>query len=485
MTLMNTNSKRIRVLQDLSMGMLGFSGIPQDTRLMFKTLSHMPDIEVTGLLSEMGPGYTDNISTRISTNKQFNILQGSLFLLAASGVELNNRRRLPSSLGRFIKLYRLLTRKYAIAPLDFDALDDSIWRLFFQKTLEAEDRDLILKQQFALTNLNFTSFTNRLRLPFFRAPRLSTEGYDFLITSEPRPIAVSAGTRHIARCHDIIPLTDPDMFDEFSVTKTAFRMIQKSGPKSIYCCVSKPSEEQLLRVFPDLKGRTITIPNALPTLIPERSIPIREIIKIRKSDALAGPHVSIGDDFSYILAVCTLEPRKNISNLVRAWERVRNEAFPNIKLIIVGRPGWKYESTLSAMRPGIAAGNIIHLQDVPSPELRSLYKNARCFVFPSFSEGFGFPPMEAIQCGTPAIVSDIAAHRWVMGEAATYVDPYDVDDIAGKIMKLLLTQQSDLPGEVFNAHTRFTLDRYSVDQISGQWAELFGRLKHDEFLRSD
>ena len=84
---MQPADKRMRVLQDLSMAMLGYSGIPQDARLMFKTFSRLPDVEVTGLLSEMGPGFTRRTSTQHFDARQQEIFNGSIFLLGVSGIE--------------------------------------------------------------------------------------------------------------------------------------------------------------------------------------------------------------------------------------------------------------------------------------------------------------------------------------------------------------------------------------------------------------
>jgi glycosyltransferase involved in cell wall biosynthesis len=487
---------RMRVLQDLSMGMLGYSGIPQDTRLMFKTFSRLQDVDVTGLLSEMGPGFTRRVSTKRMPLKQRGVFNGSMFLLGVSGVETDR-----TGGGRLARLKRRVMamveplQTHGVAQLDFDSLDDAIWRLFFDKTLEATDREHILAQKFALTNLNFVSFLRRFQSQVFTSPKLDTRGYDFLVTSEPRPIRVSPGTRHIARFHDAIPITDADMFDSVDVLNTAFGMVYRSSPTAIFSCVSQPSEEALLRIFPQLKGRTTTIPNALPEIAhPDGGVlPVTEIVRARSSS------VSFGNDeerttlreaalgtlspdkpFRYILAVSTIEPRKNFTSLVRAWERVRYQHDPDVKLIIVGRPGWRFEPTLAAMRPRILEGSLLHLQDVATVELQALYSQAECLVSPSFSEGFGFPPLEAMQWGTPAIVSDIPAHRWVLGDAALYVDPYSVPDIARKIAQLVVADDRENLRRELRAKATRVLARYAPDVVGQQWAELFARLKRGE-----
>jgi glycosyltransferase involved in cell wall biosynthesis len=488
--------KRMRVLQDLSMGMLGYSGIPQDTRLMFKTFSRLKDVNVTGLLSEMGPGFTRRISTKRMPAKQRGVFNGSMFLLGVSGVETDRvgGTRLSRLKRRVLSLGEPFT-SYGVAPLDFDSLDDAIWRLFFDKTLEAADREHILAQKFALTNLNFVTFLRRFQSSMFTPPKLDTRGYNFLVTSEPRPIRVSRGTRHIARFHDAIPITDADMFDNVDVVNTAFNMVYRSSPTAIFSCVSQPSEEALLRIFPQLKGRTTTIPNALPEVTPANAtiLPVSEIVRARASSASWGNEaersslreaalgkLSADKPFRYILAVSTIEPRKNFTSVVRAWERVRYQNDTDVKLVVVGRPGWRFEPTLAAMRPRILEGSLLHLQDVTNVELQALYANAECLVSPSFAEGFGFPPLEAMQWGTPAIVSDIPAHRWALGDAALFIDPYSVPDIARKITQLVVADDRDSLRRELHAKAARILARYAPDRVGEQWAELFARLKRGE-----
>ena len=184
--------------------------------------------------------------------------------------------------------------------------------------------------------------------------------------------------------------------------------------------------------------------------------------------------------FRYILAVSTLEPRKNFTSVVRAWERIRYQHDPDLKLIIVGRPGWRFEPTLAAMRPRILEGSLLHLQDVSSVELQALYAQAECLVSPSYSEGFGFPPLEAMQWGTPAIVSDIPAHRWAMGDAVLYVDPYSVPDIAKKIAQIVVADDRETLRRELRAKAVRQLARYAPEAVGDQWAELFARLKRGE-----
>jgi glycosyltransferase involved in cell wall biosynthesis len=130
----------------------------------------------------------------------------------------------------------------------------------------------------------------------------------------------------------------------------------------------------------------------------------------------------------YLLSVSSFDPRKNLNNLVKAFKKIDEE----IKLIIVGS-----NSTNFALHKELPDKNIIIKGYVSDNELGSLMKNAEAFIYLSFYEGFGLPPLEAMGIGCPVIVSDIPAHREVCGNAALYADPHNIDDIKNKITFIL------------------------------------------------
>lgn len=132
----------------------------------------------------------------------------------------------------------------------------------------------------------------------------------------------------------------------------------------------------------------------------------------------------------YILSVSSFDPRKNLVNLIAAFKKLNT----NIKLVIVGFKNNKFEFELNEKSLNT---NIINKGYVSDNELSSLLNNAEAFVYLSFYEGFGLPPLEAMCIGCPVIVSDIAAHREVCGNAAIYVNPYDVEDIKINLYNVL------------------------------------------------
>ncbi|MDP2638058.1 MAG: glycosyltransferase family 1 protein [Candidatus Levybacteria bacterium] len=135
----------------------------------------------------------------------------------------------------------------------------------------------------------------------------------------------------------------------------------------------------------------------------------------------------------YLLFVGTLQPRKNIVRLIEAFSKIKN----NIQLVIVGKKGWLYEEILEAPRKYGVENKVKFLDFVPDEELPSLYKNALGFVLPSLYEGFGLPVLEAMKYGCPVITSNISSLPEAGGDAALYIDPEKVSDIASKMQLLI------------------------------------------------
>lgn len=146
---------------------------------------------------------------------------------------------------------------------------------------------------------------------------------------------------------------------------------------------------------------------------------------------------------NYILFVGTLQPRKNIVRLIKAFAKVSKEekAPEDLQLVVVGRKGWLYEEILETPKELGIEKSVKFLENVQDDELPLFYKNALCFVLPSLYEGFGLPVLEAMQQGCPVITSNISSLPEAGGDAALYVDPEDVDDIAKKITQLVSSEK--------------------------------------------
>jgi glycosyltransferase involved in cell wall biosynthesis len=131
-----------------------------------------------------------------------------------------------------------------------------------------------------------------------------------------------------------------------------------------------------------------------------------------------------------LLFVGTLQPRKNVRTLLEAYDRLPARVRAERQLVIAGKYGWGADELRGDLDARRAAGEVRWLNYVERNELRALYATACAFVFPSLSEGFGLPVLEALAAGTPVIASDLPVLHEVAGAAATFVAPRDVDALA-------------------------------------------------------
>jgi glycosyltransferase involved in cell wall biosynthesis len=135
-------------------------------------------------------------------------------------------------------------------------------------------------------------------------------------------------------------------------------------------------------------------------------------------------------EYRYILAVGGMSPNKNVASITAAIRLLDRE---NCRLVVAGHTNRKIFSGC----PPSPGKNAAVLGYVTDGQLRALYEKAACLVYPSFYEGFGFPPVEAMACGCPVVVSDIAPLKEICSDAVLYCDPFSPEDVAQKIRQLL------------------------------------------------
>lgn len=140
----------------------------------------------------------------------------------------------------------------------------------------------------------------------------------------------------------------------------------------------------------------------------------------------------------FILYFGTIEPRKNLIGLIKAFELLRKEQ--SIQLVIAGTKGWLYQDILRTARESKYSRDIVFTGFIEETDKPCLYNLAEIFVYPSFFEGFGFPPLEAMACGKPTIVSCNSSLPEVVGQGALMIDPYNIDELAWS-METILTDK--------------------------------------------
>jgi len=164
-----------------------------------------------------------------------------------------------------------------------------------------------------------------------------------------------------------------------------------------------------------------------PPAVDERyfTTPTAETEAVRSSYGLTRP---------YILSLGALEPRKNIPALIEAFEGLDAD----LELVIAGGKGWLYREIFERAERSPAKDRIRFLGYVPDIHKPGLYSAARVFAYPSFYEGFGMPPLEAMAAGTPVVASASSSLGEVVGDAGLLIDPYDAGDLREALATLHL-----------------------------------------------
>lgn len=143
-------------------------------------------------------------------------------------------------------------------------------------------------------------------------------------------------------------------------------------------------------------------------------------------------------DYEYFLYLGTIEPRKNIERLIRAYAVLYNQKNDIPKLVLVGKKGWMYKEIFRVVDELDLQNMVIFLGYIDICDVPLLLGGAITFVFPSLYEGFGLPVLEAMACGTPVITSNVASLPEVVGNAALLVDPMDIESIKNAMLKILI-----------------------------------------------
>jgi glycosyltransferase involved in cell wall biosynthesis len=145
-------------------------------------------------------------------------------------------------------------------------------------------------------------------------------------------------------------------------------------------------------------------------------------------------------DAPFILSVGVIEPRKNLRMLFNAYRIMRDRKVLPHRLVVVGRRGWLWEDTVEQAENSPYRDDIVFVGFVPEEDLPAMYSAADVFAFPSLYEGFGLPPLEAMACGTPVVVSDSSSLPEVVGDAGLQVDPHDPDALAVALERAILDE---------------------------------------------
>ncbi len=229
-------------------------------------------------------------------------------------------------------------------------------------------------------------------------------------------------TKGITTIHDLTWKKFPHFHTE-EIVKSHEKKLKMTIEKNDAIIVdSEKTKEDLLYYYPNAKNPIYTVPLGVDKKFFQKSSSEKNK-KIIKKYKIINP---------YILYVGAIEPRKNIPTLIKAFKIV-SESYPEYRLVLAGRAGWKNEEVFSLINEINLNGKIIITGFIDDEDLPTLYQEAKVFIYPSLYEGFGLPPLEAIASGTPTIAFNSPSLK------TEFIEKIDPVELAAKINSLIKT----------------------------------------------
>lgn len=253
---------------------------------------------------------------------------------------------------------------------------------------------------------------------------------EFDITHNPAhfPLLTKPGKKYVSTIHDLTPVIFPAWHQFHRVVSSRFLFPGLVKDSDHLITVSYHTKKDILHTF-QVNEENISVIH-LGASKEFRQLDNHVVESIKQKYHL---------NFPFVLFVGTLEPRKNIPTLLKAFAICRKK-IPDLKLVIVGNKGWKYGEIFVILADLHLENEVIFLHYVPHEDLPAIYNAAGLFVYPSYYEGFGLPPLEAMQCGVPVITSNTSSLPEIVGEKGVMVNPNDVQELAIQ-MDLLISDE--------------------------------------------
>lgn len=265
----------------------------------------------------------------------------------------------------------------------------------------------------------------------------------------------------ITTIHDAIVFINPEYFTRKHQYFIKLQIKESIKFSDIIICPSSFTKETLLKLF---------------KIRPERIfvIPLGSIFNLKKSNKPQLPlKLKFLKNQKYLLSVCSFEPRKNIGRLIKAYRDLKSrKKIDNIILVLVGGKGW-LESGIDKSKEELKKEGIIVLGFVEDQWLPAIYANAMAFIYPSLHEGFGLPPLEAMSCGTPVLLSNASSLPEVGGDVALYFDPLSVEAIEEAIEKIIFNV--DLQ-KTMSEKSLIQSKQFSWDKTAQQTEEVYAKV---------
>lgn len=346
-------------------------------------------------------------------------------------------RHLPAFLGDgdSVRLFYFDFTRKAEAPEPSDRLRPRPWRL--------------------LPGVAIQQLWKRGLPPRFDAIAGRADLYHFCNFTIP-PISKSAKT--VVSIHDMSFMRHPECAEARNLDYMRARLGATVERADAIITISRFSAREIVEFFPAAEGKVFTT-----------YLGVDQTLASPGRDAILEAKRRLGLERPYILAVGTIEPRKNLAFLADAFDRAKSD----VDLVVAGRLGWNYAPILEKFKSARKSARIHLVQDPADSDLAALYAGAELYVSPSLYEGFGFTPLEAMLCGTPVLASCGGATEEVLGDAAVLLRRFEPGNWASAIDTILTDRR--LRGNLRSmgfARAR----RFRWEETARQTAELYRKV---------
>jgi len=234
----------------------------------------------------------------------------------------------------------------------------------------------------------------------------------------------------ITTIHDVSNFTHPEFHPKAKGAHMQAQIKKSTRLADGFVVSCEHSKNELIRLFPYTQNKIHIIP---PAASPD--FRVRSKTEVRRTL----------DKFKlnyqgYMLCVATLEPRKNMVRLIKAYAKLPQSLRQTYPLVLAGAKGWMYKHLMKAIKSKTVVDSIIMTGYLPRSTLCDLFSGAKLMAYPSIYEGFGSPVLEAMYSGTPVLTSNTSSMPEVAGGAAVLVDPLDIDSIKQGLLDILSNQ---------------------------------------------
>lgn len=249
--------------------------------------------------------------------------------------------------------------------------------------------------------------------------------YDVFHNITQYPISPSISKKYVVTIYDLIPILYPSYVTPFYASQSRIFLPGILKKASQIFSISEYTKKDIIQKYHiDPQKIRVTPLGVSDHFRPASQIEVQSFCKRYN---LINP---------FILFVGAIEPKKNIPTIIKGFYQAKKKQ-PDLELVIAGKKAWKYQDVFHLVNTLKLTESVHFLHFVPYDELPLLYSAASVFVFPSNYEGFGLPPLEAMKCGTPVIVSNRSSLPEIVGPEGEIIEPEDSESLAKKMLTLL------------------------------------------------